>query len=559
MKAGEVVCQDLMNGKIQYRVPMFQRTYSWKEANWQRLWDDLLEIYGLEEPPTHFLGAIVTLPIPDSPEHVNKFMLIDGQQRLTTLFILLAVLKEKASGSPDTIQLSEQIQDECLTNKYAARPEEHDKLEPTQADRSAFKAVLNGESYESDSLIIDACNFFKESLELGDLEGQEIDLSKLKSCITDYLNLVSIRLDTEDSPHRIFESLNNTGMALTASDLVRNYVFMQLSNDEENLNLVYNRYWLPMQRRTDEGEGKSQLSNFFWRFLMRSGELPRYDEVYQGMHDYIDKKCSKGSTVNEIIEELDRFSQHYVKLWKPTVNETSPEIRSQMERIVEWEVEVAYPFLMTILEARDIGKIDEATVVQILKMIESYVVRRTVCGIPTNRLRRVFAKMSGFVEQADDFLTASKEYLLKNDWPKDEAFRQKFLTADIYFQSRLPRTRLFLTSLERSFEHHEPIEINENITIEHVMPQTLSEEWIEELGEDAEQTHATYLHTIGNLTYSGYNSEMGNQPFEYKKKILEQSHFEMNRQIVEAEQWTRTEIEARAEAMADRALLIWPR
>jgi len=559
MKAGEVVLQDLLKGNIQYRVPLFQRTYSWGEDNWQRLWDDILEIYALENRQAHFLGAVVTLPIPDSPEHANKFMLIDGQQRMTTLFILLSVIREQAADNSSSQQLADQIQDECLRNRYAARKEEHDKLQPTQADRAAFGAVVQSQTYDAHSNIIDARDFFRRVIGLGDLDGEQIDLAELKSCITHYLSLVSIRLDSDDSPHRIFESLNNTGMALTASDLVRNFVFMQLADDAQTLDSVYHSHWLPMQRRMEDDGGKSHLSSFFWRFLMMLGELPRQDEVYQGMRDWVEQQMTAGRSIDDILGQLNRYSQHFVLLLRPQQHETSPPIRAQMERINQWEVDVAYPFLLTVMEERQKGAVDEEGVLDILKMIESYVVRRTVCGIPTNRLRRVFARMSKHVLEADDLVTGTHDYLAKNEWPTDDEFREKFLTARIYYAGRLPRTRLFLTSLEQSFDHHEPVEMNDKITIEHIMPQTLSEEWRQQLGPDVDRIHAMYLHTIGNLTYSGYNTEMGNQPFDHKRNILKQSHFEMNRQIIEADKWTRAEIEARAAAMADRALLIWTR
>lgn len=559
MKAGEVVFQDLLNGKIQYRVPLFQRTYSWEERNWQRLWDDLLEIYAMEAPRTHFLGAIVTLPIPDSPEHVNKFMLIDGQQRLTTLFIILSIIRERALVGELSEQLAEQVHDECLKNKYASRENERDKMVPTQMDRAAFKAVLNANGFDEVNRIADARTFFSKAIDLGDLEGNLIELHRLKSCITDYLNLVSVRLDQEDSPHRIFESLNNSGMPLTASDLVRNYVFMQLADSEAELNVVYNEHWLPMQRRTEDKDGKSQLSDFFWRFLMKESDLRRYDEVYEGMRDWVDRQLLTGRSIRDAIDELNRFSQHYVRLWRPNLNETNPVIRAQMERINQWEVDVAYPFLLTVMEARESGILEEEAVLFTLKMLESYVVRRAVCDIPTNRLRRIFARMSSKLAGSQDFTETIRNNLIKNDWPTDTEFREKFPTARIYLGSRLPRTRLFLTSLELSFDHREPVEMNDRITIEHIMPQTLNDGWRKHLGEDFEQTHERYLHTIGNLTYSGYNSELGNEPFEHKKAILSQSHFEMNRQIIESDKWTREEIEGRAEALAERALTIWKR
>ncbi len=491
MKANEVVFQELLNGKIQYRVPLFQRTYSWKEDNWQQLWDDLLEIYALPEPRSHFIGAVVTLPIPDNPEQPAKYMLIDGQQRLTTLFILLAAIRDLARDRGEH-QLADQITEECLINKYAPTPEGYEKLKPTQQDEQPFKAVIAGQDSPVSSNVYLARRFFEDAIRQGSLDGEQISLDKLKLCITSYLNLVSIRLDQGDSPHRIFESLNNTGMALTASDLVRNHIFMRLTSEAEQKQ-AYSQYWFPMQQQMESDSGNSALTDFFWRFLMKDGELPRYDEVYEGMRAHIDAKAAMSSMI-QALEELNRYSGHYMRLWQPSSYEPCTPIRKQLERLNQWEVAVAYPFMLTTMQKRQECVLSDEQVLEVLNMVESYVVRRIVCGVPTNRLRRVFGRMAGQVQESN-YVGSCRAYLAENEWPSDSTFHAMFRTARMYSSSRLSRTRLILTSLERSYQHHEPIEITDAITIEHIMPQSLSQDWREELGPEADSVHERLLHT----------------------------------------------------------------
>jgi len=557
MDAGGVRFQELLNGNIQYRVPLFQRTYSWDEENWERLWEDLLEIYAMNTLRGHFLGAIVTLPIPDSPESCSKYMVIDGQQRLTTLFILLASIRDAAKLSPETEQLAQRIEEESLINKFASVPEEREKMRPTQQDRDAFVAVVSGKPFAGESRVVRARAFFTKELTKGDLEDNPIDLFRFKTCLTDYLDLVSIKLEQQDSPHRIFESLNNTGMALSASDLIRNHIFMQIPQESEQ-NRLYTDYWFPMQKRMELDSGSSSLSDFFWRYLMKDGDSPRYDEVFEGMRNRIDKQVEVGSNLEDVLKELDQFSEYYLNIWKPEPNEPSEDIKQQLLRLNQWEVDVAYPFLLNCLDKRHNEIIDDGELLEILRMIESFVVRRIICGIPTNRLRRAFGQMTDQISD-ENFVGSCKEYLMRNEWPTDKEFHEKFQTARVYIRSRLSRLRLILSSLESSFEHHEPIEITDQITIEHIMPQTLSPAWENALGERFGEIYDSLLHTIGNLTYSGYNSEMGNESFEEKKETLSQSHFELNRDIIEASEWTEGELRDRGERLAGCALNIWKR
>lgn len=552
MKAGEVSFQQLLNGKIQYRVPLFQRTYSWKEEHWDRLWNDILDVYISDKPRKHFIGAIVTLPIPDSPEKASKYVLIDGQQRIATLLIILAVVANKAK-SAGVESLAQQIIDECLLNKYATSEDEKTKMVPTKRDRGDFQKAVLIDMPENNSQIGKAWRFFSRAIDEGDLAGKPLDLTKLKTRVTDYLDLVSITLDQDDSPYRIFESLNNTGMRLGASDLIRNHVFMRIL-DEKRQQELYESAWFPMQERL-----KGQLDGFFWRFLMKDGGLIAWDDTYNEFKILVEEKKKLESTqIPDFLTELRDYSSVYARLLWPSKYEMNPELQTHMARLNSWEVEVSYPFLLNILKVYMDGSISDLDVKAIMSMIESFVVRRIICGVPTNRLRHVFANMSEKVV-LPDYVSNAREYLLQNEWPGDEEFRTKFQTARVYLHTRLARTRFILNSLEQSFEHKEPIPIDEKVTIEHIMPQTLNEPWRAMIGGPVNEIHDQWLHTIGNLTLTGYNPDMGNQPFEEKKKVFATSHYELNRSVASCAVWNEQSIKDRGVFLAERAVRIWAR
>ena len=553
MKAGEVVLQQLLNGTIQYRVPLFQRTYSWDAKRWERLWDDLLDIYSMERPRNHFIGSIVTQPIPDAPERAAKFMLIDGQQRLTTLCLILGAIRQKASEqSEGWPELSQEIEDMCLVNKYAAGEEERFKLRPTQGDRESFAAALRGGTPSPSTQIGRAWTYFRQALEEGDPNGSDIDLRRLKNCITSYLDLVSIKLEQEDSPNRIFESLNNTGMRLSVTDLIRNYLFMNIRGEPAQQE-AYETLWYPMEMRLSD-EGYDYASDFFWRYLMMEGKLPRFDETFNVIKELVGNADS--DKVLHFLEEFSRFSKYYCRLAELDRSEPDGPFLSQIVRLNQWEVDVAYPFFMAALERVHEGDISEAQFVDVARMVESFVIRRVVCGVPTNRLRSIFAQMKGGVDFSD-FINTSHQYLLNNDWPTDDEFTAAFVRFRLYSPARLSRTRLVLTSLERSFGSKETPEMGPNITIEHIMPQTLSTEWRAMLGSRATEVHPKWLDTVGNLTLSGYNPDLGNKPFSEKTRLLLDSNFALSKGLREYEVWDEVSIEKRGKGLALRAAQVW--
>ena len=575
MKASEVVFQKLLDGKIQYVVPLYQRTYDWDEEQWEKLWSDLLDIYALPSPRNHFIGSVVTQSIPTPPEGPSMYTLIDGQQRMTTLFILLSVIRKHAETESETWgQLAEEILDTCLVNKFVDG-NGRNKLMPTQRDRDAFASVVRGEEPDNSLQIAKARTYFDKAL---DDEGNKIDLRKLHSCIVNHLDLVSISLDQEDSPNRIFESLNNTGMPLTVADLLRNYLLMNIP-DPQQQEQAYDTYWYPMQEllsagKNKETRGKEDVSDdFFWRYLMMDGSLPRKDDVYDEIQKHINAstpekaEAGQGQTAansaptpeqaQKALESFHKFSRYYGQIAE-LQNVDRERLSTLIQRLNQWGVAPAYPFLMKAFDSLSSGKISEDELVSVMGMIESFVVRRTVCGVPTNRLRRIFARMSGQLN-LDDVVGYSSDYLSKNEWPSDDEFRSKFKEVHLYNTSRLNQTRLVLESLEASFGHQEPPELNDNITIEHIMPQTLSDEWQRDLGPNATDIHGQWLHTIGNLTLTGYNAELSNKPFAEKRVDLAGSNFALNATIGNFDVWNEESIQSRADWLADQALRCWPR
>ena len=556
MDAGQKVFQNLLDGKVQYRVPLFQRTYSWGEPQWRQLWEDLLRVYAMDEPRNHFVGSVVTYPISGIAGDATKYAMIDGQQRMTTLLILLAVIRHQAQQEfPEKWPtLADEIWKTCLINEFAQDPEERIKLMPSRRDRKPFDALVNGAATpDTSQQVVKAWRYFDRAIRQGGANEDAIDLGKLKNCITNHLDIVSITLGSDDNPNRIFESLNYAGMSLGASDLIRNYLFMNIRNADEQ-NRAYDEHWYPMQEELGE-----LLSGFFWRYLSMDGNLPRNDRdnIFNGVRQLIGHDSTDEQTV-ELTKEFHKFARYFAQLLTRDSSNLEKATVDQIRRLNRWEVNVARPFLMKALDYVNTDVISEDELVEVMLIIESFVIRRAVCNVPTNSLRSYFAQMSsGF--DFGHFVESSTKYMMRWDWPSDDRFREGFIRYHLYVPARLTRTRLILTSLERSFNHKETPEITGQITIEHVMPQTLSDEWIETLGSNSVESHARWLHTVGNLTMTGYNSPLGNRSFADKKEILADSNFALTTSILESDEWNADTIQQRGCELAERALQIWPR
>lgn len=548
MQAAEAKLQRVLEGSKQFLVPHYQRPYSWQPEQWEALWRDTLVLLEEENPQPHFLGSIVTSPARSVPEGVEKRLLIDGQQRLTTLLILLALVRDQARAS-GLDKLASQIEDLYLTNRYESGNDYY-KLLPTQgedpsfSDRENFMRIVRGEGASGKNGISLAYQFFQGKLRKPDSPGLEV----LHRVVISKLTLVSIILDEHDNPHRIFESLNGKGRPLSQADLIRNYFFMRIDAGEHEK--TYVELWRPMQKRL----GDEAVTPFVRHYLMRDGAIVRESDVYSALKARIDEDRSMGPL--EHLRRLDKYSQYYNILLRPQ-HEPCLRLRERLIRLNRLEVTVAYPFLLNVYGDYATGVLSETDVSDLLDALESFLIRRFVCAVPTHGLNKIFPPLYTQARTETRFVEAIRKILAGKGYPRDEEFRDRLESARLYGAGdRREKTKLLLERLEESFGHKEHV-VTAALTIEHVMPQTVTDEWQEELGATWEEDHDQLLHTLGNLTLTSYNSELNNDRFSDKKRLYAASHLEMNKYFAAIERWTAAEIEKRSEVLAERALTVW--
>lgn len=540
MQAKETKLQDIIEGTKQYVIPLFQRTYSWTSKEWEILWKDLLELCETENPRTHFIGSIVNMPTVSVPEGVAKYLLIDGQQRLTTIFVLLALLRNK-SRELQNQEFADEINNTLLVNPYK-KDNDFFKLMPTQVDRIAYMNLINGKPNETDNQLTKAYDFFDKKLKQIHLEHE-----KLKKIITSYFSVVSIVLDSDDNPYLVFESLNAKGRPLTQADLIRNYFFMRIHVDSQDD--AYNQYWQPMQSALGDN-----LTEYIRHFLMRNGAIVKQTDVYYGLKESV----NTGNAI-DYLAELQQFSVYYQRLVYPEF-ESDNELQKYFRRLNRIEVTTAYPLLLSFYRNYVDNKIGKNDFVIILKTLENFLIRRFVCGVPTNQLNKIFPTIYPQIASKfpNEIVNGFRTLLQDKGYPKDNEFYLRFMESKLYGGGdRQIKTKLILETIEEDYSHKETVPFD-NLTIEHIMPQTLSEWWQHHLGNDWDETHELYLHTIGNLTLTAYNTELSNDDFPTKKQTFDESHLELNKYFQTLPKWTKTEIEQRSDFLSKKALEIWP-
>lgn len=539
MKASETKFQPIIEGTKQYVVPLFQRPYSWEKKEWDVLWDDLVDLCENPEPRSHFIGSIVTMPAVSVPEGVSKYLLIDGQQRLTTIFILLTLLRDLAKQSGDQM-LADEINQTMLVNPFK-KGLDYYKLMPTQADRNSFQMLVQAET-PNDSQFTRCYQFFGRKLAQG-----QVDIRSLSRVITNQLSVVSIVLDPDDNPHLVFESLNAKGKPLTQADLIRNYFFMRIHVEEQEG--VHERYWSPMQSQLGDN-----LTEFIRHFLMQNGSFVKQGEVYFTLKDRI----AHGDAL-AALKDIAVFANYYKKLLDPE-SELNVDVRTALVRLNRLEVTTAYPFLLSCYHDYAEGKLSRADFLRILRTIENFILRRFVCNVPTSQLNKIFPLL---YSQANDTKPASLPdgvcaVLQNRSYPKDAEFRTRLIETKLYGAGeRAVKTKLILETIESSYNHKEQVPFVD-LTIEHIMPQTLTPWWENHLGDDWQVDHELYLHTLGNLTLTGYNSELSNLSFAEKKHELLKSHLELNKYFQGLAQWKRSDMDDRSKRLAEIALSAWP-
>ena len=372
--------------------------------------------------------------------------------------------------------------------------------------------------------------------------------------------MVSVTLNPNDNPNRIFESLNYTGLPLNAFDLIRNYLFMNIQ-DPYKQDDAYEKHWYPMQEELAREKNVDRQTMFFWRYLMMDGSLPKRErgEIFDGIKREIGDDADDESII-KALRRFQKFSGFYLQVVDSSRYGKHKGVTRQINRLREWGLNISYSFLMRALSHVESGDISASDLEKVARMLESFAVRRHALEYNQTGLRPLFALMCADVDFKNDFVESSKRHLLRHGWPNDDAFIRGLARRRLYISSRLARARLVLDALERKLAGKEAADLpDENITIEHIMPQRLTREWRGALGVDADDVHERWRHTLGNLTLTGYSRELGVMPFGEKKAILTESKFSLNSSLKDLDEWNAETIERRGRELAELAAKLRPR
>lgn len=531
--------------KVLFRIPVYQRNYDWSDSNRNRLLDDVYTI--IETGEKHFLGTIVFMAAKSGGFALQEYIIIDGQQRLTTLMLILKALSVVAQSVGD--ECYHEIEEQYLHNKYCDE-EFKVKLKPIKTDNRQFLLLINGKLDEMDEETHIYQNFMlcKERFERWCSRG--INPSAVLDALTK-LEIVEIVLTKgEDDPQVIFESINSTGLELSNADLIRNYLLMN-ADDQERL---YEDYWLFIEKTLRNKMDYSNLDDFFMQYIVYKTSKPvNSRQLYSS---FVKLFKDSGYTQEAILEEL----KYYARIFGAFVYGSdiySQNINKLLKSLRLLNQTTCYPFLLHVFDDYHHNVIDEATVEKILHFILSYLLRRLVCGVPSNTLRGLFTylynrifKVSSnkkkYYESLNKFLftVSSKDVV-----PSAAEFERSLQRANIYGNNAL--CRFLLLDIENG-DGKEVLQA-ENLTIEHIMPQTLSADWNYINPEEHEQ----YLHTLGNLSVTGYNSELSNKSFKEKQDIIRENSKAviLNSDVIDKDSWGIIDIQARAKRLAD---IVWP-
>ena len=553
MKAAEANLLKFLKKSDQLAIPIYQRTYSWTRSECLQLWDDVIRA-SATGVQAHFIGSVVYI---DTGIYqvtgANAIEIIDGQQRLTTISLLLLALAraldEERNDQPAARKL---LKDYLLQDEDVAVGEnERYKLLLTRGDRATYTKLVEGLEFDAAAAprLVDTFELYSEQVRRTSLSPVEVLAGVEK------LLLVDIALERDhDNPQLIFESLNSTGLDLSQADLIRNYVLMGLPPKQQEE--IYVNSWFPLEQSFPT-EQPELFDRFMRDYLtMKTGQIPKIDKVHQTFKTYA---TTAGPTSADVVADVYRHSKNWVKL--AFSRSDDPDLRAALSDLSQLKVEVTFPFLMEVLDDQDEGTLTLADVVSILRLVESYVFRRAVAGIPTNILNKTFASLAREIDKGAYLESVQAALLLKESYarmPADEEFRSSFVVKDVYnFRSR--------NYLLRRLENHdrkEPVDVD-SYTIEHILPQNpdLSPEWQVELGPDWKTIQERWLHTIGNLTLTGYNSELSDRPFADKltmKGGFKDSPLRLNQYVAQRTSWNEDEIRERASNLVDVALKLWP-
>ena len=551
MKASSANFLTVIKGPKQFLIPIYQRTYSWQIAQCNKLFNDILRISKDGSSPGHFIGSVVYFQESiHTVSDVPKLLVIDGQQRLTTISIMIAALAEFVRDN----QVDIDTNFTKLQNYYLLNAEEEGelryKLLLTRRDKDSLINIIKGVPLGNDASlrVADNFKFFKEKINAEN--AVDIYNGIMRLFIVD----VALEKD-KDNPQLIFESLNSTGLDLSQADLIRNYILM---GQEIKLQTeLYEKYWYPME----QSYGNEYTASFDWfmrdYLSVKTGTIPRIDRVYDSFKIYASSSKAP-DTITEVVQDIYKFSGYYVNM--VLHKEPDTELQKGFKNISKLKVDVCYPFLLPVYNDYETGTITNDEFKQIISLVENYVFRRAICGIPTNSMNKTFATIYKAIQKTDYLEGVKAAFQILDSYkrfPTDTEFEREIVVKEVYNF----RNRNYMLSKLENYKRKEFVNVDD-YTIEHIIPQNpeLSNEWQKMLGEDWKEVQSKYLHSLGNLTLTGYNSELSDKPFSQKKTMeggFNDSPIRLNDFLRKVEIWNAENIEARAKELAEKARQIW--
>lgn len=552
MRAGNTTLNEFLTRQIKMNIPIYQRKYNWSLDECKQLFEDILSISKDETRKSYFIGSIVVKK--DSEELLDplaEVTLIDGQQRITTLTLIYCALCNYYKNIDE--RLCRNIYGNYLVNRDL---DETNKLHLTKNDNESLKYIINSILTDKEFKltpdnsinIYNNYEFFRNQI---NEENVETVIKGLKKLI-----FISVVLDQEDNPQLIFESLNSTGLELNKNDLIRNYILMGL--DTKHQNELYENYWYEIEQ---EFKNNEWFFDEFIRYYLsfESGRLPKRADVYKEFKNH----ANSFENIDDLVKDVHKFAGYFacIRFGK----EEDPELRDAFDSLAELDFNVTLPFLLSAyddyqnpLDNPDIN-LTRDEFIRIVKYVESYCLRRSICDIPTNSMNKTFARLSKEINKQDYynyFVAAMFEKDTYKRFPTNEEVQEKLLNQNMYSKRKI--LKHVLIAIENT-EGKEFVS-TENSSIEHIMPQNLTKDWENELGSNYEEIHGIYLHTLGNLTLTPYNSELGDKSF-FDKKTCDngfcKSKLTLNEGLCELDRWTDKEIIDRTKQLSKKIINIW--
>ncbi len=555
MEAHVRTVREILHSGDQFLVPFFQRQYSWTKKEWHNLYRDVVALIESGDVSTHFLGPLVFTPFHHIPGDGPRYQLIDGQQRLTTLTLALAALRDVARLK-DLADFADEIHEDYLVHRRRQDLQRF-KVVPRLEDRRSYDLAINGNApgVVTGTGIIGCHSFFKRAWRNPIADAGLPMAQRILTALTARLSLVAITVDGEN-PYEIFESLNWKGLPLEESDLIRNYLFMQVQPADQAT--FHEMQWKPYEARFESvgRYDKVPPTQFYRNYLMRDGRYCPNKSTYV---EFKRQNSERPLTTVEQVTELQHFATFELWLQRPEFCDREY-LRERLVEIQQLDISTAHPLLLNLLDRHDRGYLNRDELDECLRDLASFVIRRTICGESTRPYGRWFTEAIPMIATRPSM--DLRRYWLDKGWPDDATFIGRFAEFPIYIREK-KKCRHLLEQLEHELGHREAVNMD-NLSIEHVLPQTVDDDeagrtWQAELGASWTQEHERWVHTLGNLTLTGINPELGNKTYATKNAMFSRSNVSLNSYFGGVARWDGAQIRKRGIELGRVVASLWPR